>query len=576
MLSLRHATTLGIALALLIALALGWMVKSATDEALDSAEWVVRTLEIQRGLESIESELRTAQSMVRGHVLFGDEETLVLYRRSVDALDRRIAVLRGLTSHNPALQRALDDLTRTAADYFRHLDGLVELRRSGGLAAARGGIVDGAGHPLLIEAKSQIDNMAGVEARLLAERRAALAQDTARTRLTIYAAGLLVFAILAASIVALRRDNRRRVEAERRATELSTGLEVQVRERTAGLREREEQLRLFVEHAPAAIAMFDRDMRYLAFSRRWLADYGLGDRDITGRSHYEIFPEIPQRWRDTHARCLAGATESSEADSFLREDGRMQWMKWFICPWQTADGDIGGILIFSEDVTERKLAERKLAQYTEQLEVLSRRLLKAQEDERRAIARELHDEVGQALTAVKLSLATLRRRAGEGDAAMLADLMGIVDQAIAQVRDRSLDLRPPMLDDIGLAGTLEWLISRLQAKVSLRITADIAPLAERPAPEVESAAFRIIQEALTNVLRHAGARAATVRLWQEDGLLCLSVKDDGAGFDPQARGTGFGLSGMRERALLLGGEFMLDSCHGGGAEIRARLPIRPK
>jgi signal transduction histidine kinase len=159
---------------------------------------------------------------------------------------------------------------------------------------------------------------------------------------------------------------------------------------------------------------------------------------------------------------------------------------------------------------------------------------------------------------------------------MLDDGIGMADVAIAQVRDRSLDLRPPMLDDIGLAGTLEWLVKRLAAKVSLRITAQIAPLAERPAPEVESAAYRIAQEALTNVLRHAGAALAEVRLWQEGGMLFLTVRDDGAGFDPQSRQAGFGLSGMRERALLLGGEFMLDSSPGQGAEIRACLPLKPR
>lgn len=151
------------------------MVKFAMDQALESAQWVTHTMEIERDLEQLESELRTAQAMVRGHVLFGDAETLLLYRNSIDALGRQIAVLRELTFDNPAQQRALDGLARTAADYFRHLDRIVEVRRRAGLEAARNAFVGGAGHPLLLEAKSQLEAMAGIEARLLTERRAVIA-----------------------------------------------------------------------------------------------------------------------------------------------------------------------------------------------------------------------------------------------------------------------------------------------------------------------------------------------------------------------------------------------------------------
>ena len=131
------------------------------------------------------------------------------------------------------------------------------------------------------------------------------------------------------------------------------------------LRESEEKLRLFIDHAPAAIAMFDRDMRYLAFSRRWLADYGLEGRDISGRSHYEVFPDLPQRWKEVHRRCLAGATEGAEDDPFSRTDGSTDFVRWGARPWRGRDGGIAGIMIFSEMVTARRRAEQALAQSEE-------------------------------------------------------------------------------------------------------------------------------------------------------------------------------------------------------------------
>ena len=126
------------------------------------------------------------------------------------------------------------------------------------------------------------------------------------------------------------------------------------------LREREEQLRLFVEHAPAAIAMFDTQMRYLAISQRWLADYGLSGQTILGRSHYEVFPEVPQRWKEIHRRGLAGEAQRADEDRFDRADGSVQWIKWEIHPWTGTSGNVGGIVIFSEDVTARKQAEDRL------------------------------------------------------------------------------------------------------------------------------------------------------------------------------------------------------------------------
>ncbi|WP_340817822.1 PAS domain S-box protein [Methanolobus sp. WCC4] len=127
------------------------------------------------------------------------------------------------------------------------------------------------------------------------------------------------------------------------------------------LRESEEKLRMFIENAPASLAMVDRNMRYIAASRRWKTDYFLGDRDVTGLSHYEVFPEIPEEWKDMHRRALKGEVIPVAETRFERIDGRVQWVRGEVRPWRAADGTVGGMMFFSEDVTERKQAEDKMA-----------------------------------------------------------------------------------------------------------------------------------------------------------------------------------------------------------------------
>ncbi len=127
----------------------------------------------------------------------------------------------------------------------------------------------------------------------------------------------------------------------------------------AELFEKKEQLQLFVEHSPASLAMFDNDMKYMVLSRRWITDYNLQEKNIIGKSHYEIFPEVPQRWKEIHKRCLMGAVESNEEDSFLRADGSIEWLRWEIRPWYKAKGEIGGVIMFTEVITERKRADER-------------------------------------------------------------------------------------------------------------------------------------------------------------------------------------------------------------------------
>jgi signal transduction histidine kinase len=228
------------------------------------------------------------------------------------------------------------------------------------------------------------------------------------------------------------------------------------------------------------------------------------------------------------------------------------------------------------EALERRAAAHQHAEET--LQVLSRQLLEAQENERRHIARELHDEIGQALTAVKINLQAAQRTPAALDA-YLEDSTSIVDRTLQQVRTLSLDLRPALLDDLGLGAALRWYVDRQAQRAGFTVQFVIDPLEPRPRPELETACFRVAQEALTNVLRHAQAQHVRVELRQSGTELHLLIRDDGTGFDVHAaqqraeQGASLGLLGMQERVWLVGGQIEIASAAAQGTEIRVRFPL---
>jgi len=225
---------------------------------------------------------------------------------------------------------------------------------------------------------------------------------------------------------------------------------------------------------------------------------------------------------------------------------------------------------------ERKRAEEELRLSHNRLKELSRQLIEAQEIERRTIGRELHDQFGQMLTALKLTLETAAQLPPQIAQTKLAQALELTNDLLTRTSRLSLDLRPPMLDDFGLIPALLWHINRFEEQSGIRVNfthTDIQK--QRFAPEIEITAYRVIQEALTNTARHAGANRIRLEVRAGSGELTIEIEDDGKGFDPQqALAKRRGLNSMRERVALAGGSFQIQSRPGDGSRLFIRLPLK--
>jgi len=242
----------------------------------------------------------------------------------------------------------------------------------------------------------------------------------------------------------LAHDITHRKQAEDALRELNQTLQ----RKTALLHSREELLKIFVKNVPAGVAMLDRDMRYLQVSDRWCADYGVSASQVLGRSHYELFPEIPERWKEMHRRALDGETLRADEDRWDRPGGTT-WVRWEIRPWLTASGSLGGILIFAEDITHRKQMEGSVAD-------ISRKLIQAQEQERSRIGRELHDDINQRLALFAYELERLKDNPSEIEARVQA-LQQQTTEIADDVQALSHELHSSKLEYLGVVrGIRSW------------------------------------------------------------------------------------------------------------------------
>jgi PAS domain S-box-containing protein len=477
-------------------------------------------------------------------------------------------------------------------------------------------------------------------------------------------------------------------------------------ERTASLQAREELLRIFVKHVPAAVAMFDPDMRYLQVSDRWCSDFALDPSKVLGCSHYEVLPDVPERWKEFHRRGFAGETLRAEEDYWDRGERGATWVRWEIRPWGSSNGLPEGILIFSEDITRRKhveemlreseattralletagqailavdgngavvlanqmavtmfgyapdellgkthdillpehlrephsaqrarfisdprtrpmgiglellglkkdgsefpveislssvqtgrgplavafvsditfrkQAEAALRESEQQLRVLAGSLLNAQEDERRRLSRELHDDITQRLAFLSVELGKLAGEMPDALQSTNATIRTLQDQTLqiaTEVRRLSHGLHPSVIEDFGLSIALEEFCTEFEKSQAVRVNFDGLIDDSRWDDACAACLYRITQESLRNAVTHGHATEVFVTLSVAAGSMELRIRDNGNGFSIESPRTkpGLGLVSMRERIRLVNGKLTLSSKPGHGTEVIASVPL---
>lgn len=369
---------------------------------------------------------------------------------------------------------------------------------------------------------------------------------------------------------------------------ISSGLDITEQKKVeTELRESEKRYRSLFENLYDAVFVMRGDL-FADCNRKAVEMFGCRRDDLIGHTPYELSPKVQPDGADSRekARLLIESALRGEIDSFewlhRKCSGETFYVEVHLNRIDLKDGS--HLLAILRDITERTALQRQIEESHYRLELMSRELLDSQEQEKRRIARELHDETGQLLTAMKINLQYILHRRNsdlhrEELLKRLSEQVDLIDTAIQQVRSLSQELRPSILDDIGLVPAMRWYLDRQTQLAELQGSIKEENLPDRIPSRIRIACYRILQEAVTNILRHANATRIDVSLVGTSKGLKLVIRDNGGGFDVKealeraSRGESFGLLGMQERLELLGGKLKISSTPDKGTKIEAVFPV---
>lgn len=546
---------------LIILLSTNFWVRNLESEA---ADLVKLTLAVESDIWSLLSLLQDAETGQRGYLITQKEDYLEPYNTAQTKLDETIADLTKLTRDNPIQQENIRTINKLIRKKLDELAITIELVRNGEFEEATKVVHTNLGKNVMDKIRQEIKGMHDIEALHKKKRFRKLDYLQELEMLGNFLAILLFFAV----VVYARKSftlAQQFIESEKKlATILGN-----TREGVYGL-----NLNGRVTFANKAA------VEALGYSIEEMVNNSLHDLI---HHHYADGQEYPRENCNIYRAVKDGKMHTEDQEVFWKKDGTALPVEYTSKPVHDSNGDIIGAVMVFHDITERKKAEEEILQLLQQNRRLSQRMLKIQEDERRHLARELHDELGQPLAAIHLNAETIKVLSKK-QYLKIHECAQVIDETAIDV-NKSIhsilrQLRPTFLDDMGLVESIKELVNQWQIRfptieIKLSMEGELNDFED----DLNIAIYRIIQESLTNVAKHAKAHKVSVQLIRKprgieaQDCLFLMVKDNGKGLDDRFITGGLGLPSLRERVIAIGGKFSINNTKGKGVSIEAQIPI---
>lgn len=509
-------------------------------------------------LDQTLSTMKDIETGQRGYLLTGRSSYLEPYNAGLGRIQQQLAHLRTEVAGQPAQAARLTAAQGAIAKKLGELAETVRLQRAGQHQAARSIVITDAG-------KQDMDKIRTLFAQMQDDERNRLGALAAPVRARYRTLYVLIDGFPAVAVVLLglvyslaRRDSRReRMAAER-------------------IHRNEQELQLIVDHVPGLVSYIDKDLRYIRVNATYESWLGRPASEIVGHSVREVVGEQRYQLVEPHLRkAMSGSAEQYTYETTGKYNSVEKRLRVGYSVDRDPSGQVIGAVFLATDVTP-------LWEAQENLRRLTYRLMRVQDEEQRRLARELHDGTAQDVAALVLLLDRTYHAIAPGhvnpcDSALvrsdIQEAMKLSEQSLRALRSVSYLLHPPLLDELGLASALEWLVSGFQERSGIEVQLDTPGDLIRLAPEIELAAFRVVQESLSNALRHSGATEVRIAV-EVGGALELTVQDNGKGLSlasSEKSATGVGIPGMRERVEALGGSVRILSDH--GVTVSASLPV---
>ncbi|MGH9529050.1 MAG: CHASE3 domain-containing protein [Terriglobales bacterium] len=552
--SFRQIAWIAFVIAVLLLVAIGVFALRAMNSLVASQKLVAHTLQVQTNLEDLRSSALRANNSRRGYILTNEETMLVAYRAAMQDIPEDFKRLRDLTSDSPRRETDLDEAQALINRNLALLSQSIELRKSGVPDRQQQVRITEETGVFGVQIHRELQRIRDDEARLLANREVTSQRVYKNTIEILAVAFVIALLLLAAEFYLLNLEFTRHKRTERIA------------------RQSREVVNAFFSSSTVGFAILDKELRYRRINEILASMSGMSPADFLGRSVGQIFGGSAPDAESAFRQVISTGTPILDREVSGEMGGEVRYLLVNYFPIRAENGQVNEIGIISVDVTARRNAESAIRR-------LSGRLLNLQDQERRRIARELHDSLGQYLAGLKMTIELLGQPNTRDKAGLFAECSEILERCISETRTLSHLLHPPLLDEAGFASAAKWFVSGFSQRSGIPVNFDLAPNFPRLPEAVEIALFRVLQESLTNVHRHSQTGGADIRVELRPQEVMLEVTDHGRGIPSKVLGpikkngmqTGMGLAGIRERVNELDGRLEIES-NSGGTTIRVTLP----